>query len=864
MAGFENASIWKSTLAKQLGPDVFENERETFRVNYENFRENASLLAGEIARDLPDYTVHDITHLDALWEMASIICGPKYELNPAEAFVLGGAFLIHDLGMGLAAYPDGIDELKGTIIWNDTKAFLYKQEPEISSEKLDKEVTEVVLRSLHAKHAEKLALISWGLDEKYYLISNPELREAYGAIIGLIAHSHWWSSDELLEKLPNQLGAFGAMPNHWVIDPIKLACLMRAADAAHIDSRRAPSFLKEFRKPSEYATQHWLFQQKLYQPRLESERLIYTSKASFTLEESKSWWLCFEALQVIDSELRSVDSLLGDTGKVRFAAKGVAAISNLKMLAKLIGTQDWYPIDTSIHVGNVAKLVANLGGEQLYGKNNLVPLRELIQNSCDAVRARRMLEDEDSEWGLVSVSTGTDKIGNYIEVEDNGVGMSTAVLSGPFLDFGTSFWGTTMMHREFPGLESQGFSSTGKYGVGFFSTFMWGERVSVTTRRFEEGRDATKVLVFENGLTGRPLLRKAEKSEFIKDGGTRIRVYISDYEVYRSIFKTSRNDELDFDQVIEDLCPSVDVSIKSIDFNSDKKATIIKANDWKTLESTQFIKRVLGHRQFKMLNDECLNSLIELSQNVRDITVDGEVIGRGFLSNTSNGYSQSSQSIVGTVTVGGFRTSGLPGIVGLFVGATNRASRDICEPLVTLPKTKEWVENQEALIAELTDKSNHLYLASRVRTLGGFPKYLDVAICREGEINIDRFVELIRSLEGEIFIVFTASVSNLENKYNGKMLLNDNVFATDVGALCALEFTAYRHHSDWPREDFQWFHGGTLEGVLIEAFADTLNVSLEQVKTISDFSGDEVEYQRSIGTINGVDIKADVDVIRSS
>jgi hypothetical protein len=488
MAGFENTSLWQSTLAKQLGTDTLDKEREVFRTNYETFRENAALLGAEISRDLPEYTVHDITHLDALWEMASIICGDGYKLNPAEAFVLGGAFLIHDLGMGLAAYPDGINELKGTVIWDDTKAYLYKSKPYLSEDKLEKEVTEVVLRALHAKHAEKLALISWGTDERYYLINHPELRESYGPIIGLIAHSHWWNSDEILEKLPNSLGVIGSMPNDWGIDPVKLACIMRVADASHIDARRAPTLLKEFRQLSEYSKQHWIFQQRLYQPRLESERLVYTSKSSFAVEESKSWWLCFETLKMIDNELRSVDSILGDTQRMRLKAKGVAAINNIKMLARLIGTTDWFPVDTSIHVGNVAKLVKSLGGEQLYGKNNLVPLRELIQNSCDAVKARRLLENEESNWGLVSVTTGTDDSGRFIEVEDNGVGMSVDVLSGPFLDFGTSFWGSSMMHSEFPGLESRGFSSTGKYGVGFFSTFMWGDRVSVTTRRFEDGR----------------------------------------------------------------------------------------------------------------------------------------------------------------------------------------------------------------------------------------------------------------------------------------------------------------------------------------------------------------------------------------
>jgi len=51
------------------------------------------MLAGDIHRDLPDLTVHDITHLDALWEMADLVAGPDYPLNPLEAFALGAVFL---------------------------------------------------------------------------------------------------------------------------------------------------------------------------------------------------------------------------------------------------------------------------------------------------------------------------------------------------------------------------------------------------------------------------------------------------------------------------------------------------------------------------------------------------------------------------------------------------------------------------------------------------------------------------------------------------------------------------------------------------------------------------------------------------
>lgn len=112
MNRFEQTSLWQNTLGKQLEPAPHVKERDFLRVQFENFRERAKLLASEIALVLPEFTVHDITHIDALWETAELVTRDDYELTPAEAFVLGGAFLIHDLGMGLASFPNGIEELK--------------------------------------------------------------------------------------------------------------------------------------------------------------------------------------------------------------------------------------------------------------------------------------------------------------------------------------------------------------------------------------------------------------------------------------------------------------------------------------------------------------------------------------------------------------------------------------------------------------------------------------------------------------------------------------------------------------------------------------------------------------------------------
>lgn len=318
MRDFQHSAIWQKNLARQLETDKDDKEREFLRVEFENFRDKAKTLAKEISIILPQYTVHDIDHIDALWDTAELIVPEDYDINPIETYVLGGAFLLHDLGMALAAYPNGIDELKKEQIWIDSVAAALKlklnrpltaQDMKDVSPDVENAAIEKTLRLLHAKRASELAAIFWENDkgEPVYLIDNVELRESMGYIIGLIAYSHWWSIEQLENKLPQTVGALTRFPSEWTVDPLKLACILRASDAVQIDDRRSPSFLKTIRKPCGISKTHWVFQEKLYQPRVKNNRIIFTSKTPFSVEEMDAWWLCYDTLKMIDNELRDID-----------------------------------------------------------------------------------------------------------------------------------------------------------------------------------------------------------------------------------------------------------------------------------------------------------------------------------------------------------------------------------------------------------------------------------------------------------------------------------------------------------------------------------------------------------------------------
>jgi HSP90 family molecular chaperone len=144
-----------------------------------------------------------------------------------------------------------------------------------------------------------------------------------------------------------------------------------------------------------------------------------------------------------------------------------------------VQTRGWRPVDARLQVSDVPRIVETLGGSKLYGDDPTVPLRELIQNAADAVQARRRFQKRPADWGKITISLRQRGDEVWLIVEDTGIGMSEQVLTGPLLDFGTSFWRSPMAMEEFPGLMASGMHAIGRFGIGFFSVFMLGSVVRV-------------------------------------------------------------------------------------------------------------------------------------------------------------------------------------------------------------------------------------------------------------------------------------------------------------------------------------------------------------------------------------------------
>jgi hypothetical protein len=819
MADWRDTRLWRSTLGERPN-DAHAKPREQLRSAYEHFHNRAETLAAEIARDLPAFTVHDITHLDALWEMADLLLAEQDELSPAEAFVFGASVLTHDLGLGLAAYSHGIDDLKQTPLWTSAvHSHLFRvlgrgpTRAELNDPPSDvvKAVTVELLRDNHARQAAKLPLVAWGENPEYYLIDDVDLRVTYGTLVGQLASSHWFDAEELPGRFTAVLGAAPAFPKSWTVDPLRVACLLRTADLAHLDARRAPGFLRALRDIKGIAERHWRFQEHLSQPRREDDRLIYTAPRPFKLDEAAAWWLCFDTLSSLDRELRGVDALLADEGRRRFAARSVAKVERPSRLIDVIPTEGWLPIDARPKISDVVGLIERIGGEELYGSSPLVSLRELVENAADAVRARRaMTASQRSRPGAATyhgaVWVAAKKIGESWElhVSDNGVGMDVNVMTGPLLDFGASYWSSSEMTAELPELAGSTFAPTGKYGIGFYSVFMLGQSVSVTSRRFDASVADTHILQFDDGLRSRPILRAAASPEQMPDGGTSVHVRLGG-SLVGSLEDLLAYGRLGGDWTLKDLCqwlfPALDVDVYTAE-GDDEYQLSVEADDWLRISAADLLRRAaLDEYPFRLPEQETsLRRTSELITAITDeagVTVARIAIAPGF---KHPRFRYMDILDLGVVTIGGARAEmSTRHIAGTMLGRSARVARDFATPVLSTQALAQWATEQARRLGPYCDDAAHeAHVAQTIIACNGDSGQLKVGQVATGWLTMSEMVEWAR--DRSEFLLLSAMDLDAQVRDAGEPQLADGVIVLELlGGGVISGFSSRATIGDWPR-----------------------------------------------------------------
>ena len=775
---YENTCLWRNTLGIEGNPII-----ERLRVSYQSFRKNMKCLLDEVRIDFPNLTDHSIEHVDNLWKIASLITGENYPINPLEGFILGCSFLVHDSVLSYKAFG-GKDALRNTIAWKD-----YYQDiigTDYDTEEGMRRIDFKVIRQLHAKNCGGILSRQFATMDgnTIYLLADDEMRRQYGQLIGEIASSHHWEIEQL-RSLSTQVNGLAIFPVEWTICPRKLACILRCADAAAIDSGRAPDYLFRILRLNGVSRDHWVAQNRLgiALDVNDSSQLVFTSTHDFDEKEFSAWNVAYDAIKVVADELDKCQELL--INQEQFQVKSVAGAKSRQALASFIKTRGWIPSDVNVHISDVAHLIMTLGGKELYGKNDLqlIVLRELIQNARDAIHARRLLDEDGLFDGRIVVNVCKSGEDVVLTVKDDGVGMSLETISHSLLNFGSSFWHEDAVNVEFPGLKSAGFKSVGQYGIGFFSVFMIAKSVMIETRKFTDGLNDAHLVKFPSGLTLAPIFANYNSNSPLYS--TIVRLVLNneyqnwpvEYEVKRNKLNSS-NFKVPFFAMLGTLVAGLDVDVYYKEF--DKDAILVHHRiDATDLDKKAWL-RTLSYADYQ--NDQDLDDYIEANYKRLHYVYDEHhgiaglaAIGTRFLP---------VDDFLGGATVGGL----LVGIhsrtgehwIGILDKTPEGAKRGGGEFKASNTVLKKWVNTQ---LLELGDRIHKdVLMRFRLQLAMNFfktdPVKIAVAYCIQKGTSAKLIVfsldELVRQLANGKKLIFLDShfSSKKENEGHGDVYLD--------------------------------------------------------------------------------------------
>lgn len=253
----------------------------------------------------------------------------------------------------------------------------------------------------------------------------------------------------------------------------------------------------------------------------------------------------------------------------------------------------------------------------------------------------------------------------------------------------------------------------------------------------KEHRD-TRVVEFRSGVSQRPILRAANASEYLREGGTVLRLMLRTPPESPSGLLATYTEGVywKLTDLVRWLCPASGVSIFAHEGGKEREA--VRANDWVVIPGHELLKR-LDNPPYRRPSAKALQRAGKQLQIITDPS--GVPIARaGILSAKDHRY-----EFDGVVTVDGFRHCTLRGIQGVFAGTATVASRDSAIPLASAEELGLWATGQADILGEISDDESAV-AAKIILSCRGSAENLRIVRTRGGWLTKSSFIPLRRLL----------------------------------------------------------------------------------------------------------------------
>lgn len=476
----------------------------------------------------PQYTLHDDRHLLRVTELMAYVLGPELDkLNTVELILLVLSAFFHDQGMvPLETEITSLERNEHFRLFKDNWLIEHPNYGEtaaqIASPHVDEErrktlalrLTELdsamltdFLRSTHGHRSEEFVTSSYQNDKRLE-IQGINL----SSVLGKLCFSHTLPCDDLT---PANGFHYDEQVGRLTVNLPFLAAVLRLADILDFDRDRTPEvLLKNIHFTSNVSIREWEKHRSVEGWSISDTRILFTIRCSHPAYESAAR----KYMDWIDAELTASQAICRNQPRdINEYQLRLPSKVDRSRIGPIDNAYRAYDLEFSLSRNEIVRLLMT---DKLYGREHLC-IRELLQNSLDALRYRKALfREAGTGWdeGRVDFRHYVDSDGfEVLQCADNGAGMDDDIIQNHFVRVGRSYYRSPFFDQERNRLKQSGsdFDPCSKFGIGFMSCFMLGDRITIATRKdYGQGKQWGPPLVIEiHGLSGLLVVRQGKDNQ---------------------------------------------------------------------------------------------------------------------------------------------------------------------------------------------------------------------------------------------------------------------------------------------------------------------------------------------------------------
>jgi hypothetical protein len=431
-------------------------------------------LLQRIPENMPEYTLHDPDHSAKIVEIMSDIIPEQVllNLNIIEISLLILSAYLHDIGM-TCDRKEKENIIKNNVDYNilfksnvdkHQKFEQYKLEGNHRAATfIEDQIFTEYLRRNHVKRSglyiqETLScgefILSYNGIPFYKLLV--KICDAHGEPVKKLYDLNIWPKQTLVGK--------------HIINVQYLSLILRLADILDLDSERTPSVIYEFVNPEDpISIIEWKKHKAILGTSITSSIILFEAECSSpeverALRQFMDW---------IEIERRESIELL-KTYKSEENSRYFLQL-NEPITKDRIHSDGSYIYNDLIFSLDYHRIMSLLMGQKLY-KDPTTALRELLQNSIDAIKVRQKIYEGKTDKINPFIKLSIKE--NILTIEDNGIGMDEQIFKEYFLQIGKSYYSSPIFYSRYSGMDI-----ISEFGIGILSVFMIASSFSIESRK---------------------------------------------------------------------------------------------------------------------------------------------------------------------------------------------------------------------------------------------------------------------------------------------------------------------------------------------------------------------------------------------